>query len=1083
MSNVSKAELTPERRKWFKVRFEKRCAKHKWSKREGRTQFWRDVGEKYKEDFDNYLFSCTDKRCIEWKFLDKALVWIGASRGDFLAAGKTTNQGDDFFRIVAENLEDALKDRNVKRIDKILRLIDAIILTQDNFTVVQLKLIIFFISEFLHMFRDRVIQSVPIKGIRGYNYGWHRLWLWMRHVISVIKKEAKEIGRDANTGINLELFIPWCELICVKMTRHKLFFKRKQGAPKELMNEIKDIVRISFLQSLCLGAEYYFKLKVNEERKYIDSINELHEIKLGISNFLGNEEGNEEWCRKHVTTIARMLLNAFAGETLCSVIVDSKSNSQKASDILHARILLALISENWARYMCYSSDINDRRALETLIKCAEESIWLTEALRMEGFGFRTIPTDLEFSIRFVSLISDILFTKARQIDFWKCDDVRREVQPLLQSACEVGDFLFNVIKNENDGNIVPKSFIANKVYGDLVRKSGYYARYVFDDINFFLRESIRLDYQDTINMARNALEEMKLSLPWARLNERKKFCDLLDIRKHYVLFDKQYWDYLMVLWLEYDLRISSFEERKVPPRSWMCNRDVIGLHLVRDPKTQKKTCNDIDPFVVFADMIMSYTEMTWQGNRIKEHELRLLRICRCWAIKVFCEKNTEEYSKNILGIATKFEPRTTKMSSAERLRVAFGTFFKTYIDPNLSRERDEYKLDPLEETSFVKWARSVLLKAERYDRQDVEILRTFIEIVSGDFFSLCKEIQLNNHGDEAKTRKWYLREILKRSGEVSFPWHYEREVKCCVESLHDCQVGDETLPKLQTHEETKSFDEKVVEMSTGEFKKLHALFGFFCKGIGRIGSEGPGQETDIAGMLGLRPQDWANYRKKPNYSCSAERKMKIVRTASRVLHIDRYELIEALFNVDSVVFNSNDAEVNQLMEQFVRTLRNSSTAVDSITSKDVSMVERGLQLYYDNLRMGVWQPTIQEKKIFDLFEEWKMAKQFGERFYETVKHNMRQRPFYGCPTVENWFVRTHLFGAGDSVNILKLGIVGIEMLESVSNLKIGGRPLTQIIVNCCEQLTHAKPDWDGSRVLRDKWESVQHTRRVKYFIR
>ena len=556
----------------------------------------------------------------------------------------------------------------------------------------------------------------------------------------------------------------------------------------------------------------------------------------------------------------------------------------------------------------------------------------------------------------------------------KCNNNRLPILRLLPNTLPVGNFLFNVIKHENGEDTKPRSFIADKVYGDLARKSGYYARYVFDDLDFFMRESrglTWLSYQDAINTARKSFRKMNLVSPWTCLNNRRKYCDLLD---------KQYWDYLMELWLEYDLRASSFDKN----HTLTCTRDKIGLPQGKDQQTNKVT-EGINSFVVFAQMVMSYTEMTWQGNRVKEHELRALRICRCWAMKIFLEKYAEGYKDDYLKIAARFEPRATKMSSAERLKLALGTFFKTYIDPNPSGECDECKLKPLEETSFVKWSRAVLENAERYDRQDVEILRTFIEIVSRDFFSLCKEIQLRKQGDEVEVRRWYLRQILRRPGEVQFPWHYEGEIERCVESLHDCQVGGEVLPILKSCNETKPFDEKVKEMSNIEFGKLHDLFTYFRKDILPIGQRGG--ESKLANELGISTGAWSNYRNIPNYSCGEKRKMEIVTTASSILHIERYELVEALFNADSIAFNSKDAEVGQLLEQFVRILRNSSTVVDSISFKDMPMLESGLQLYYENLGMIGWNPTIQEGKIFDLFKEWKMAKQSGEDFYETINLN------------------------------------------------------------------------------------------------
>ena len=1062
---IRKVRVTQRQRTWITKRFAKKNTKlAKSADRMTHERFLKSIGLGPGEvkRYSTILFgSKGSTRNCEWNVLEKCLSWVDASYEDFVAADKqlpnivksgqensSQNEDADFFLLAEKSLGDAISKDDKERLDETLHLIDAVIFTQPCFSVGQVKSIIFSIGELLHICRDRPIPSVSASQ-EGYGYGWYRLWLWMKRIVSVLRKMADNQSRDAETGTKLGLFIPWCEIMGVKMLRHKLFMKGVQKAPPLLLAEIRTTIRHSFLQSLCDGAEYYLSLCSRGCKQNLDIINKLKEIRRQVPRM------DENRCRENALDVLEMIRPSLENNGLMRIKNFARSNQQEATDVIQSRIVLALITENWGRYLCYSSDSGDKKLLESLIASAEIAAWSGEVASIcsdiwsetgnaNSLDILNIPVEREFVVRLLSIVSDILFLRARQMDSWKYCDKRLDIRKTLQSAYVVG----KVLKDYIDGGAkkFDRANIANnKVYGDLARKAGYYARYWFDNQEYFERnrkigwlsffedegkdEADECAYMDecALGMVRSLYDNLHLCLPWCQSASLKKVDELLD---------KMYWDFEMELWLEYDMRLLSFE-RYGKNSVWGANRD----------KTGGAKAGHEAPFNAFAEMVLLYSEMVWPGISSTDNSVRALIACRKWAAKQLK--------------CAYYEPRNTKMNPAELLKLAMGTFLRFQNDPNGKREKYTYQ-NRGEKTSFVGWAKSILSKDDSSLSQNdgVEALRTFIEVVVSDFIHLIKFIEKNSGGN----KEWfYLKKILRRTGEVPYPWNCEEGVRRCVDKL-GCSIQQTLEPKTDG-EQIRADAIDIEDITASGYDRLFSWIKRWRLDLS--------QEQDIASALGVSPQCISNLKSVRFKKVGIPKRKFIVEQASDILGVECSEILEEISdrridNRESAVFDNLDydtADSDKKLERFVRALRNTSAGKKQYGFlENMAFYEKGLKQYFSNLKES---GAGTKRKTYRLYSEWHDAKYDSMKILLEIKDKLKSHEdFYGMP-VDRWFSHTHFLGVGDAVNILKLGFVGLEFLVANPDRKIGHEALRDIVVRCGDQLASAKPDWDGTKVLND----------------
>ncbi len=1059
MRNV---KVTQRQRTWITKRFAKKNAKlAKRADRMTHEGFLESIGlgpGEFKR-YSTILFgSKGGTRNCERDVLEKCLAWIDASYDDFVAADKqlpnivtsrqensNQNEDADFFLLAEKSLGDAISKDDKERLDETLHLIDAVIFTQPYFSVGQVKSVIFSIGELLHICRDRPIPSVSASQ-EGYGYGWYRLWLWMKRIVSVLRKTADKQGRDAKTGTKLGLFIPWCEIMSVKMLRHKLFMKGVQKAPPLLLAEIRTTIRHSFLQSLCDGAEYYLSLCSHRRKQNLGAIAKLVEIRQQIPRL------DENGCRKNALDILGMIGSSLENNGLNSIRNVARSNRQEAADVIQSRIVLALIMENWGRYLCYSSDPGDQKLLESLVAGAEIAAWAGEvaAICKDKIGDANypdslnIPVEREFVIRLLSLVSDILFLRARQMDSWKHSDKRLEIRKTLQSAYVTGmvlkDFIDGGTRQFDRANLAD-----DKVYGDLARKAGYYARYWFNDqeyfernkkagwLPFFLLEDKR---RGALGMVRSLYDSLHLYLPWHPSASVRKVDELLD---------KMYWDFEMELWLEYDMRLSSFERRG--------NNFVWAVN--SDEKIGGAKAGYDDPFNTFAEMVLLYSEMAWPCIPSTENSARALIACRKWAAKKLK--------------CTYYEPRVTKMNPAELLKLAMGTFLCFPNDPRGMSEKYTYQ-ERGKESSFVDWAKSVLSEDNSaHDWTDEgEVLRTFIEIVASDFIYLVKFIE-SNFGDNKEW--WYLKKILRRTGEVPYPWNCEEDVRRCADELR-CSLHQTMEPQKQgEYRNEEKIDIK--DITSADYIRLFNWIRLWRLDLSK--------DKDVAKVLGVSPQCIAYLRSEKLFDSVSEARRKcIIDHAADILGVESSEILEEISGrrigtresniLDALDYDTADSD--KKLERFVRALRNTSRGERKWGfAENAAFYEKGLKQYFVNLKES---GAGSARKTYRLYKEWYNAKYDSKKIMLEIRGKIESnKDFYGMPSVGRWFMNTRLYGAGDAVNILKLGFVGLELLAANPDRKIGQEALRDIVVRCGDQLASAKPDWDGTKVLN---EAISHWR-------
>lgn len=1092
--------VSPRQRAWFTGEFHRKASmleRGGQTKTGIRRQFWKDVGVDFKKvkDWTTILFGQKGAaRRGDRDVLEKCLEWIDASWDDFHAVNQSMADapvsdagvlhGDgpkDFFLLAEKSLSEAISEDDKARIDDIMHLLDAVIFSQPRFSAGQLKSIIFSIGEFLHLCRDRAVPVVSASQA-GYGYGWFRLWLWMKRIVSVLRKTAGQPERDAETGTRLGLFIPWCEIICVKMLRHKLFMKNVQHAPLYLLKEIRTTIRHAFLQSLCDGAEYFLSIS---QKRYASSkdAKELVDIRTAIP------ELQEPECREKALRVLALLRSPLESTTLHDIRKISRAGSeerQKAADILQARIVLALIMENWARYLCYSSDGGDKKLLESLIASAEVTVWTAEIAAkckdviQDSKGAKPcseigeLPLEREFIVYLVSLASDMHFLKARQMDAWKRSDRRLEIRRLLDIACNIEMGLFEYVSEEAQ-TATGTDFVADKLSGDLARKVGYYARYWFDNQEYFEEAHHRrggikwLTLKDgAMEIVRQLYKNLNLHHPWESGGRGKRG----------EILDKLYWDYEMELWLEYDLRLSSFQfeheksikqdGKKVPRK----RADKEGPSPRKEWGWWGAKCDEIaqeaveiweDPFQTFAKIILLYSEMTWAGFPSTEHSVQAMTACRKWAAK----KCHCEY----------YEPRKTKMNPAELLKLAMGTFLTFQNDPNGETEQYAYQ-EHGKETSFVKWASAVLdTQTTLHKWEDVEAVRAFMEVVAADFLYLRRYIARNSDGYKirADEERFYLKKVLRRKGEVPYPWDFEEEIRQCVGKM-GCVIPSLKTPPNSREQET--FDEqKLNNITSSGYIKL-------CNWIRHWRGDLP-HDKDIAAALGVSKQCLSYLRSEERVGkVSFQRRKSIIEHASDILGVEYSEILDELSvdrrgPDDAKVIGTLDVDtidIDGRLERFVRVLRNIPIGAKSKWGfrENKELYERGLAQYFANLDFG----GDSKRKTSLLFHEWEKAKYSSNELLSEIKSMMKRGgDFYDMPSVDRWFTHTGFSGDKDAVNILKLGFVGLEFLAADPNRQIGQEPVRDIVGRYCKCLAAVNPDWDGTKVLKAKIADLMVTTR------
>jgi hypothetical protein len=205
----------------------------------------------------------------------------------------------------------------------------------------------------------------------------------------------------------------------------------------------------------------------------------------------------------------------------------------------------------------------------------------------------------------------------------------------------------------------------------------------------------------------------------------------------------------------------------------------------------------------------------------------------------------------------------------------------------------------------------------------------------------------------------------------------------------------------------------------------------------------------------------------------------IMSHASDILGVECSEILEEISaermrREESIVFGNLDVDTvdgDKRLEHFVRALRNTSMGRKWGFSENMEFYERGLAQYFSNLHETGGES---KGKTSALFVEWQKAKYSSTELLSTIRGMMRQGgDFYHMPNVDRWFAKTRFSGAGDAVNILKLGFFGLELLASDPDRKMGQELLRDVVFRCGEQLVSAKPDWDGTKVLN---EAISHLR-------
>ena len=474
---------------------------------------------------------------------------------------------DCFFDAASDRLCTLAQDNNElarEQIEALMGLLDVLIFRRIRiyFSDHQIHRVVETAVEYLHQLRDNVI---------GDNPAWHRWWLWMCRFVAIL--------RDPRRGGTC--LLPWCELMRVKALRHKLFDKRREHAPEELIAEIKANIRASFKRAIDAG-----------------------------------------W--KHLTSRSIGSSIKSYGKMIPSFEEAVFRDAEQYKEVALARMTLARIYESRAKYLCYSSDKKDLPELNECIKYASELCDVTNAWtgynRLETN--ETIPppyvSSSPFRDEFLPLVSSVLFRKACARDYWRRGDVRRKVLSDLYKSWKILDVLYMDHYDHNDcaGEIARRKFL-----GDFARKLCFYATYYFENKDFFDSQKVvgadsLVDKDGTIEpgvgvikKAEMVFRQIGFVLPWETLDNQKVESP-----------PKMYWDFEMLLWLELRMRVGSYKYDT--DSRWRC----VGF-------------GNRDTTFMFAEIILIYTELSYQGDAVSKGRYSN---CRKWARQRLGLRNRED---------------------------------------------------------------------------------------------------------------------------------------------------------------------------------------------------------------------------------------------------------------------------------------------------------------------------------------------------------------------------------------------------------------------------------------------------------
>lgn len=478
---------------------------------------------------------------------------------------------DSFFDAASKRLCTLAQDNNelaIEQIEALMGLLDVLIFRrmQIYFSDYQIHRVVKTAVEYLHQLRDNFI---------GDNPAWHRWWLWMCRLVAILRAP-----RRGGTYL-----LPWCELMRVKALRHKLFDKRREHAPEELITEIKANIRVSFTRAIDAGWKH------------------LTSICTSIKSFSKKIPSFEE-----------------------AMFRDPKQycDPEQYNEIVLARMTLARIYESRAKYLCYSSDKTDVPELKECIKYASELCDITNA--WPGFETEEKPqlpyvSGSPFREEFLPLVSSILFRKACARDYWRMGDVRRKVLRDLYKSWKIVKKFFD---GANGYNECADEIVRRKFLGDFARKLCFYATYYFEYKDFF--DSKRVVDADSvvgedgandgtiepgtgvIKKAEEVFRQMGFVLPWKTLTDQKVESP-----------PKMYWDFEMLLWLELRMRVGCYKYDK--DGRWKCVSFCDG-----------------DTTLVLAEIILIYTELSYLGGKISKGRYN----CREWAQQKLRMRNRVE---------------------------------------------------------------------------------------------------------------------------------------------------------------------------------------------------------------------------------------------------------------------------------------------------------------------------------------------------------------------------------------------------------------------------------------------------------
>lgn len=558
-------------------------------------------------------------------------------------------------------------------------------------SVSQILEVVEFIGEFLHEQRDRQTEGLAEFGDWDRMPAHRRWWLWLGWLMA-------RLPRDNDTHIcgsrkaALAAFRPWCMLLRIKALRHKLFQVRHMSDSSPiLIDQIKANIRKSFRECIAEGEEHL----------------------------------------KHVE-------RCHGGRRKVGSRADLKD---LGTSVIYARMVMAGIYENRARYLCFSSDENDFRELDDILRKALELCYANVVVDVVKVACQQ-KSEMKKRIlldsvrRLLPLVSDVFFTRARERDYWKrarsknqkeAECGRLEVLKLLDKSLYAGWPIYESAMSKRNSKLGENRRLrgAVKHLGKFARKLGFYAWYYFRYRQQFDRQKVvgnvvKRGWEESLGAARRAFDMMGLTLPW-------EDCGVEMAEK---LYEKTYWDFEMFLWLELYRRVASYSYDEKNGR-WCC----IGQA-------------GMTPIQVCAEIVLLYTELTYHAHHDGMSEG--WSDCRGWAYNIL---------KTKLKVCQRLrEPRKGKLSDWEQLRLAQEVLLDCEI--RWRNGWDDVRPGDLRRSGFLRWVKDLDVSG-RKGSADEKAIRTFINLVADDFMRLEKEASANLDG--------FYRGILRREGEVPAP--------------------------------------------------------------------------------------------------------------------------------------------------------------------------------------------------------------------------------------------------------------------------------------------------------------------------